>query len=96
MAEGSGTLDQGWGDEGWEAMSFSDRPSLTWPQKLGCMVYFLAVTLMVANFALWSLAPDSDTPQLPIWERILVFIGPPLVAVIGGLVLIQFFMRDKN
>ena len=77
-------------------MSFADQPSLTWFQRFVLLAYAGFAVFGVLNFAIKSLAPDSDVPPPPMWERLLMFPGSLLAAIVGGCILIRYFTRDKD
>ena len=77
-------------------MSFADQPSLTWFQRLGLLAYAGFAIVVIVNFAAEALAPDSDAPPPSTWERLLMFPGSLLAAIVGGCLLIRYFMRDKD
>jgi hypothetical protein len=66
-------------------VSFADRPTLTGWQKLGCLAYAL---IGVATSALT--VPISGTGSL--W----VFAGTLMLVLLGGIVLLKFFMKEKG
>ena len=79
-------------------MSFSDKPGLTNPQKVGCALYaifggFFSITAM-ANAALGDCAPGADC--LSETGRAILFYGVPLAVLMGGAGMIRHFMRDKH
>ena len=66
-------------------MSYSDQPALTGWQKLGCLLYavFWIATIPLA-------LPISGTTSHEVVRAM------PAVVLLGGFVLLRFFMREKN
>ncbi|WP_133365539.1 hypothetical protein [Qipengyuania sediminis] len=81
-------------------MSFSDKPGLTASQKLGCAVYFftsaLVVTFFMLNAALGDCASEEQAECMGEATRAAMFYGSPLLALIGGALLIRHMMRDRD
>ncbi len=83
-------------------MSFSDRPTLTGPQKFGCFI--VAAVGIVVTFmglilaALGHCAPEADGTGCES-DGIIKFIAFPGTAIfflVLGAQMIWFFMRDKD
>jgi len=77
-------------------MSFLDRPAMTGWQMLGCAVYLIAVFVVVFMAMTIVVFDGWDQPPMPGWKRFLIFPGSAIAAVIGGALLLKFFMRDRN
>ena len=79
-------------------MNFSDRPSLTIAQKLGCAIYILLGGLMSSFMMIGAALSDcaSEGQCLSEFTRTIMFFGTPLITLIGGVFLINFFMRDEH
>ncbi len=79
-------------------MSFSDRPGLTIPQRFGCVAYVVASGFIVAICMLNAALGDciSENECISETTRAVMFYGSPLVALLGGVLLIKLMMRDKN
>lgn len=79
-------------------MSFSDRPGLTGAQKLGCVAYVLVSGWIVLSLMLNAAMGDCASENECISEttRALMFYGSPALALVGGVLLTKFMMRDRG
>ena len=79
-------------------MSFSDRPGLTAWQKLGCAVYVVISGWIVSSLMLTAALGDCASENECITEatRAMMFYGSPMLALIGGVLLTKFMMRDRD
>lgn len=78
-------------------MSFSDKPSLTGWQKLGCPIYLIVASFIVAILMIGAVLADCASEScMPDWQRLMLFPGSLAVAIIGGAILTKFFLRDRD
>lgn len=79
-------------------MSFNAQPGLSLGQKAGCAIYVLFGGLISAFFMLNAALGDcaSEGECLSETTRAAMFYGTPLLTIAGGMLLIRYFMRDKN
>lgn len=79
-------------------MSFSDRPGLTGWQRLGCAAYVVVSGWIVSGLMLNAALGDCASENECITEttRALMFYGSPVLALIGGVLLTKFMMRDRD
>ena len=79
-------------------MSFSDRPGLTAWQKLGCAAYVVISGWIVLSLMLNAALGDCASENECIAEttRAMMFYGSPVLALVGGVLLTKFMMRDRD
>ena len=81
-------------------MSFSDRPALSGSQKLGCFLYGAVSVLVVAFCTILSgLRCEGVEPSKCTRAGIgdfLLFPGSAILAIVGGILLALYFMRDRD
>jgi hypothetical protein len=83
-------------------LSFSDQPSLTIGQKLGCAVYgLIGVTFTVFGIMLGALghcAPNEDGTgcENDALMKFLFYPVIPILFIVGGIILAWWMMRRRN
>ena len=77
-------------------MNFSDQPTLTVWQVVGCAVYFVVMAIICFMALVTVIFDGWDEPPMPSWLSFFLFPGLPILAVIGAVPILRFFMRDKN
>ena len=78
-------------------MSFSDEPSLSLGQKLGCFAYLILSSAVVLFLAMMAVLGDCASEMcMPDWQRLLLWPGSMIVAILGGFWLTKILMRDKD
>ncbi len=80
-------------------MSFSNQSGLTVAQKIGCVLYAvisgLTVAFMMGNAVLGDCAYHDDG-CLSQSGRAFMFYGAPLLALVGGALLLLRMTRDSD
>lgn len=78
-------------------MSFNEQSGLSWGQKLGCFAYFVLSSVVVLFLAGMAVLGDCASEGcLPDWQRLLLWPGSMIVAIMGGVLLAKHFMRDED
>ena len=75
-------------------MSFGDRPTLTIWQKLGCLTYGIAA--FYGCFYVIAEVMLNFDPYLPAWQESAIIAATVIAVFAGGLLLLRYFMREKN
>ena len=78
-------------------MNFSEKTGLSVAQKLGCATYAVVGGLIAFYMMVGAALGDCSSENDCINEttRAIMFYGTPLLTLVGGLLLTQYFMRDK-
>ena len=81
---------------------FSDRPQLSFRQKLGCGIYMMLGILATPILFLFSLAsgcpafaPARCVPASQ-FEQFMWFPGSVLIIFVTGFLMLKFFLRDRH
>jgi hypothetical protein len=83
-------------------VSFSDRPTLTRWQKLGCLVYLTIGVLITPIFFLVSVLggcpafASPDCRPLSDFALFMWFPGSLILILAGGFAMLKLFMRDRG
>ena len=83
-------------------MSFSDQPTLTGWQKLGCAVVaiigIIVVSVGLGMAALGHCAPQADGTgcENDALIKFIAFPGTAILFFVIGILMMKYFMRDKN